>query len=64
MYDRPVKEVKLCKFSEPHTGQHEEGYDSMSISDKLITKIYLDWIKATRQRELEESLWTKTGAFS
>ncbi|PIL35895.1 hypothetical protein GSI_01555 [Ganoderma sinense ZZ0214-1] len=52
--------AKLQKFPEPHTGRHQEGYDNTSISDELITDIYLNWSKATRQGESEESLRTKT----
>ncbi|PIL36750.1 hypothetical protein GSI_00439 [Ganoderma sinense ZZ0214-1] len=55
------QDVKLRKFPEPRTGRHKEGYDNTSISDELITDIYLSWVRATRQGESEESLRTKTG---
>ncbi|KAI1788923.1 hypothetical protein LXA43DRAFT_843469, partial [Ganoderma leucocontextum] len=38
-----------------------DGYDNTSISDEQITEIYLDWVRATRQGESEDSLHTKTG---
>ncbi|KAI1781643.1 hypothetical protein LXA43DRAFT_908159, partial [Ganoderma leucocontextum] len=38
-----------------------EGYDNTSISDDLITDIYLGWVGVTRQGESQESLKTKTG---
>lgn len=53
--------LQLKEFSEPHRGRHEEGYDCSSISDEQVTEIYLEWVRATRQRESEESLRTKTG---
>ena len=56
----------LQVFSRPQTGgvaKQTTGYDNRSISDDLITDLYLLFCRETRQRESEDSLKVKGGAY-
>ena len=56
----------LQTFSAPQTtgvAKHVDGYDNRSISDDLITDLYLMFSRETRQRESEDSLRVKGGEY-
>ena len=56
----------LQVFSSPQTGgvaKQTNGYDNRSISDDLITDLYLLFCRETRQKESEDSLKVKGGAY-
>ena len=54
----PFKPVVLQQFSAPDSTM---GYNDKSISDEIITKVYLDFSQQTRQEESSEYLKTVTG---
>jgi hypothetical protein len=52
------KKNNLKMFSDP---ANEKGYNDVPISNDMITEIYLEFIKKTRQQESVEYCKTRTG---
>ena len=57
-WQSPFKPVVLQQFSAPDS---TTGYNDRSISDEIITEVYLEFGQKTRQEESSEYLKTVTG---
>jgi hypothetical protein len=51
-------QFELQTFSKPN---EEQGYDNKSITDDIITEIYLEFSNKTRRAESDSYLRTRTG---
>ena len=56
--NNPFKAVVLQQFSAPNS---TTGYNDKTISDDIITELYLEFSQRTRQEESSEYLRTLTG---